>query len=344
MVIMESDFNINEFKVYKLKTPPAKYEPNGVYFIENDSDSFDIVITSNTAIPTIFTTGNSGNSDLFSDDFIMSIEDGSSFGKYTNGDLVPAKGLSAKDVILMASVDILVPSFINPSLTHSSNVTGTREVGESLAITITLYFNRGEIRGDVINGVWDSNSIQNPRAGIVTNYIFESQDNGTTDSKVLNTVVSEGDNTFECYAYYNEGPQPYDSYGNDYDYPYPMGYVVTTVIFKGAYKRFYGVNDNLTNPRSLNFIYDNVPINNTFDLLTGTSEKTFHIYLPEGTILDKVESVEASNADITSQYISQGVVQIPDAGGVNVNYNYYKMTTDQPYSTSNTHKIKVKNG
>ena len=112
--------------------------------------------------------------------------------------------------------------------------------------------------------------------------------------------------------------------------------------FQGAYKVFYGASDIIGNIRALQSIYENA--GNTFNLVSGTTDRNFHIFLPPNKILESVLSVEASNANITPQYIYQGFVNVNDAGGNNTSYKHYKMTTDKPYDENNTHRITIKNG
>ena len=279
---------------------------------------------------------------VFTEDLVVALGEADSFGKYRNGDIIPATGKTPKEVIEMSLSKTLTPTIVEPSLTLTTSITSTVEVGETVQNTVVANFNRGVIRGRMVGGVWNPNSTQNPRAGEIIQYVFAGINNGLNTSRTIVMNTQLGANTVTVTASYSEGPQPKDSLGQDYLTPLPAGSITESIGYTGSYKRFYGALNNSSNPRALNFVYDNT--STTFDLNSGTTQRNFHIYLPPGRELDKVLSVEASNADITSQYVYQGVVQVPDAGGVNRSYRYYKMTTDAPYSTNNTHRITIKNG
>lgn len=63
--------------------------------------------------------------------------------------------------------------------------------------------------------------------------------NGSTSNKTLPTTIAEGATTYKYRAAYNEGPQPLDSKGNNYETPLAAGYVESgTVTVTGVYPYF----------------------------------------------------------------------------------------------------------
>ena len=286
------------------------------------------------------------NSDVFfTEDIPVILSLGKSAGAFVNGDIVKiAPKKTIKELIYMILQEVVNPTFEEPSLDLSCNDCSELETGTSMLLTLTALFNRGIIFGNMVGGVWDENAFQNYRAGTALSYLID----GTTvlppnNTKILaNYKVVQGANTFNASVTYAEGSKPLDSSGNEYADGLPSGTISTSLTFLGSLRRFYGAKDGVFEPRDLS----NTPFDTsapTFDLLTGTTASPFHLYIPFNKKLDKVLSVEASNADITSQYIRQSDIAVNDIGGDPHTYKYYVMETDQPYSLPNTHRITIKN-
>ena len=64
-----------------------------------ESSVREVVFTNNEVKEIVFSNK---NSDIFSKDISVSLLSGKTFGKYKNGDLIPASGKSVKDIIIMA--------------------------------------------------------------------------------------------------------------------------------------------------------------------------------------------------------------------------------------------------
>jgi hypothetical protein len=79
---------------------------------------------------------------------------------------------------------------------------------------------------------------------------------------------------------------------------------------------------------------------NTFILNTGTVEKKFIAVLPPSITISQVIDLE-TNANITSDYILTGTVNVTDADGANRLYNVYEMNLGAPYSAIHRHQIKT---
>lgn len=75
------------------------------------------------------------------------------------------------------------------------------------------------------------------------------------------------------------------------------------------------------------------------NLNTGSTLIDFAVVLPPGVLITNVVDQTASNANITSQYIYEGVIPVEDAGGNLQNYNLYFMRIGTPYSTNHVHII-----
>ncbi len=81
--------------------------------------------------------------------------------------------------------------------------------------------------------------------------------------------------------------------------------------------------------------------NNTFQLNTGSLLKKFIVVLPPGRTIVNVNDLDSLNADIKSQYVLTGTINIIDAGGTPRAYNYYEMNVGSAYSSNHRHEIKT---
>lgn len=82
-------------------------------------------------------TGETYNSkNTFNSDFTVQLMSGLSFGKYNSGDIVPANGKTAMEVILDAAIQYMAPSFSSAYLQYPT----TYEVGEEILSTKNIVF------------------------------------------------------------------------------------------------------------------------------------------------------------------------------------------------------------
>lgn len=98
--------------------------------------------------------GTGGTGTVFTSDILVSIEAGKTFGKYVNGDIIPASGKTANDVIKMALAEALAPtlslvvdsSALNFGLSAKTITVGfsyTINTGGAHAVTAILEGKRG---------------------------------------------------------------------------------------------------------------------------------------------------------------------------------------------------------
>lgn len=81
----------------------------------------------------------------------------------------------------------------------------------------------------------------------------------------------------------------------------------------------------------------------TFTLATGNTLIKFVVALPPGVTISTVIDTDALGADITSQYVLTGTVNVTDAGGTSRAYNIYEMNIGAAYGTSHNHSITTAN-
>lgn len=77
----------------------------------------------------------------------------------------------------------------------------------------------------------------------------------------------------------------------------------------------------------------------SFSLETGSTLTKFVVALPPSVTITSVIDLDALNANITSEYVLTGTINVLDAGSTNRSYNIYEMNVGVPYSSSHTHQI-----
>jgi len=95
--------------------------------------SGDTTITSSGGTIIIGSTGNAGN--IFTEDILVSIAAGKTFGKYENGDIIPASGKTPNQVILMSLAEAL-----DPTITLGSSATDVIFGLSSKTVNVTFSY------------------------------------------------------------------------------------------------------------------------------------------------------------------------------------------------------------
>ena len=132
------------------------------------------------------------------------------------------EGMTFTEFVSALVQKVFYPTYTSPTFTVSNNA-GTREVGETFNMIITVAFNRGRINGETFNGVWNPNYLQNNRAGSVTSYTINGVQQSAT-TRTISTTATATAQIFNASVSFSSGPTPYDSKGNSlYDQRYPAG-------------------------------------------------------------------------------------------------------------------------
>ena len=136
-------------------------------------------------------------------------------GGISNGQFYK-KGTRLEQILidLIAPATAQFPIFTNPSLVLNANKT-TFEWKSQETLTITANFNRGTIVPDYGTSGF--------RAGRATG--FQLNDGEIQESNVFEISVAQlnESQTFTVTVYFEEGEQPKDSFGENYDIPYSAG-------------------------------------------------------------------------------------------------------------------------
>ena len=180
-------------------------------------------------------TGGSGGSDTFTGSAAIDV------GGVKVGDSWEDAPLS--DVVNAIINPELFPTFVNPSFSFTSTVSGFREVGVVTDITFNVNFSRGSITPQYT-------AENNFRSGLPTVYTYTGPVGGETKTKdtltdtktITGYTVAVGNNTFSCSVGHSIGVQPKSSKGNDYNSPLPAGTLsAKSITITGVYAVYAGI-------------------------------------------------------------------------------------------------------
>lgn len=257
---------------------------------------------------------------VFPEDVPIVLSGSKSFGKYVNGDTALWGGLTIKEAIIDAVTEYLIPAFTAFSITGQAT---TVEVGTTLSgsktFTWTITLGSGVVATiDLYNNTTAATLL----AGTA---------NDGTQAQVITTIQLNA----------NGSTQSWKGIGHDIGTD-PSDFNSSNFVVTARYYRFLGpVAASPTNSATVRAIsagdfHTGVSI---FNLATGTALTKFVVALPPGVTISLVIDLDALNANITSQYVLTGTINVVDAGGTNRSYNIYEMNIGAPYSTDHRHQI-----
>ena len=130
------------------------------------------------------------------------------------------EGTSLEKILRDMLNPIGYPTFTNPSVTISATEEDIIETGSTLETVITASFDRGTIS--------PAYGTDGYRSGVATSY--KLNDGAEQSSNTFNVVVSAENPSFSVTVAYEEGEQPRDSQGNDYQTPLLAGTVTSNTL------------------------------------------------------------------------------------------------------------------
>lgn len=247
-------------------------------------------------------------------------------GAINIGDTVPA-GSTLQDIVEQLLLTTYNPTFNNPSFSLSDNVANLQEIGNIIDINLTFNFNRGTIKGDLVDGTWVPSATQNHRAGVASAYTINGVTQPGNTLQITDHLVVEGDNTFQGSVAYLEGPQPLDSNGNNYSSPLPAETSPNlSTSFEGVYPIFLGNSSGSETKRALvSHRANNIVCEQNYD---ETSQLRHTIAIPNNMIDDSLVGFQQLNTVsnnfenlVASEFTATPVTKTVQ--GNSVNYTLY---------------------
>lgn len=276
-----------------------------------------------------------GIQDIHTSDVVLKLSPGKSYGKYVNGQTIPAAGKTAIEVQLDAWQETIPAVYAQPTTTLSIDQNSlTLEVGTSVNVTITNPFTQNDA------GTLSSRSIRK-----------DSVEIGNTSPYLDNgVIVSTVNKVYQAVINYNQGPIKNDNLGQ----PSPAGrieagQIVSNIVnLRGYFRSFWGsVSAQPSSSSDVRALesnrLENGVVSNTFTLNTGAINSKFVIVLAPGKSLSSVVDLDALNLNITSEYILvNNNMSVNDASGTPVSgFKMYVKTNSVPYTSNHRHSITI---
>jgi hypothetical protein len=301
---------------------------------------YDVDVPHGTITPR--TTGQNGES-VFAADFTVSQAGSRTFGRFQDGDVVPAAGKPATAVILMAAIDNKFPTYNPAAIGISMSVPTDGEVGEAVANSLRADFASNDAGGLV-------------KLRILRNNARLGNESTTSPAQAVdNTVRVLGAISYAAQADYLAGSAKNVQPANTPDVrpaqvrnPYAIqaaenNFTSGVINLNGYYRYFFGPVQSVPGGSAAVRALANSRLTNAgnqFVLDTGAQANKFALWLPNGRSLQSVVDQDALNADITSEYHVSDLA-VNDAGGNPVAGKLYVMQQAVAYSSSHRHLITV---
>lgn len=301
--------------------------------------------------------------DLSTPEIVVSLTNGKSFGRWTNGQTIPAYP-NFVDFIKAACIEDIYPTYSNPSVLIIDTLPDIGEVGETISDSLTAVFYQNDA-GNLVE-------MRILKDGIVIN-------SGTTSPLTYNNTITRINGTinYKISCDYLKNTIDYKGNGNANDFgrkllqpsgtPDPRNFAIRStnnpqaagtnfespnINVTGYFKRFYGPCSAIpegADPAARRIEALSLPhnelinIGNTFTLATGTELTKFIVLLPPGKTITSVTDISNLNIDLTNNYVFIGVYSMNDAGtnGTEIarDYNMYLYSIGSPYPDSANHVI-----
>ncbi|MBT1690110.1 hypothetical protein [Dawidia soli] len=299
-------------------TPAADLHVEGSFkFIDGNQQNGKVLVSDNSGNA----SWQSVSSDVFTSDFTVVLSGSKTLGKYTNGQVVPAQGKTARQVLLDLAVEYLAPAFNSFVLSGQNQ---TVELGTTIAAGNKTFTWSTANAGNIVANTL---SIRNETAG--TNLATGLANDG-------NQVVSLPG----AIALLNEGSQVvFRITGQSTQ----VGNFTRDFAIVADYLRFYGTAAT-------------VPANSAAvrALAGSTFGNTFSISIPQGqTIIafayeatrpditdSAVKYVEGFNSNVGNTF-TKYTFTVNDAAGTARSYKIYVSQLGAPYPASATYNITI---
>lgn len=253
---------------------------------------------------------------ILTSNILVKLSDNKSVGKYVNGDTVPCVGKTFQEVLL----DIATES-IDPAATFSVTPSSTYEVGDIIDYTLDPGYTKNDA-GDLDSIAFSRSNVLLTTQTTTDNYIDENR------AVVLGTV------SYQMLLGYESGAT------------IPSGTISKSDSVIGAYRHWYSSVETLptTGQQIRDWGTGSSSFSNTFNLMTGTTNKIMVIAVPYTKSLVSVIDLDAFSTDVTDDYVEYSTItKINDAIGVPVSYKVYVMNNASAYPTDNRHQVTLTN-
>lgn len=295
-------------------------QPAPTVFVTVDENSAQTAIDAAAVAVAASENAGNGGTGKYTFSFTTMLSNGKTFGKYPTATLVEIVDKTIPEIFGIIGQEIISPTLINPTFSISLPNYTQREVGSTYSELMTATFNRGQIKGKLVAGVWQENTQQDFRAGVASTYTLDgSLQAGNT--KTVSKVLDLGDNAFSGSVNFLTGVQPTNSAGENFDSPYAPGTLSDSKIIPADYPVFFGT---LLPSQDINDIdlatftkITNINANNTVSIpYSNVSDKKLVVLIPsEKTAKTKwyVSALNSGNIGGVGDLFASPVIENQDS-------------------------------
>lgn len=262
------------------------------------------------------------------------------------GTVIPS-GTTIEEILTAMFSQTFFPTYVNPSLSLSVNVANTIEAGTIVpTFTYTANVNRGSILGKVDGNVWNPSMVYDYRAGdVIGTYDFDGVLTALNTTDIVDVQIEDGNNVFNVSVTLDDGPQPIDSNGDNFETPWASNTLSASKTVVGKRNTWYGVSVTPTTPTDVKTLSERL-----LGLVKGSK---FTITIPIGATnvvfaypaalgdVSSVKYIEGMNAEIKSVF----TLTTLDIGGANdylpIQYNIYNFTPVEPFSQEVNYEVTI---
>jgi hypothetical protein len=283
-------------------------------------------------------------SGVFAQDIPVSLADGKTLGRYETGEVVPAAGKTAEEVIRMLAIESVYPKYTIPAIAISQSASTVGEVGEVVINTLTATF----IQNDAGALSYLSVLVDGAEVG--------GGADGTTYYKNHTMVRALVSKQIRAMVNYTAGLRKLVLPQNSIDDRQPLvrninapqaasdGFTSGALGFVGYKRLYFGAAATMPLTRAAALALGGSQLTNAgnnFTLNTGSEHRTFYIIIPADKTLVSVVDADAMGVEISQYYTPQSNVYLADAGGNAVNCKVYAMTNAVAYPVNHRHNATI---
>jgi hypothetical protein len=288
--------------------------------------------------------GGTGDSAPFADDITVSLAGGRTFGKYQNGQTIPAAGKTANEVILLAAIEDILPTYTLASVSVTQSAPEAGEVGESVSNTITGTFNQGDAGPVTAMRAYRGNQAQIGASATTSPIVRTVQMVRALTPSGIWAVADYAAGTPKSVAPANTpDTRPAQVRNPNAPQAAEIGLSSGILYFTGYYRVFFGASSAApANSAAARALPQSQLTNagNSGILNTGTTALKLAIILPPGRTLQSVTDLDNQQLNLTAKYVAQPTISVADASGALVpGYTPYVLSIATPYTASARHQF-----
>lgn len=212
---------------------------------------------------------------------------------------------------------IYYPVFTDASISFAP-LPSVVEVGNTITFSLSVQSSHGQYRGKLVNGLWNSNTIQVAAYANSERAVINGEPADTiNDGKYMNRYKVLPSNVFTASKKFTEGTQAYDSNNQPYGSPKPDVTKTASVTWNGAYRVFTGALSEVptTGEQIRTALVDTSTLGNPNTLSFNTGTENRILVVANANNRELVSAINDGTKEVLTFRLLDTVTTTPDAGG-----------------------------